>query len=96
MNNIPQNPSTLTRILLGIILMLLSGLTIMWLWGWYIVPLGLPAISFVHALGLDLFISFVVTTQVNTQENQFWTHFIFGVTFAVMTAFLGWVFHFAM
>jgi len=31
----------------------------MMLWGWFVVPLGLPAITFWHAVGLDLFVGMV-------------------------------------
>jgi hypothetical protein len=30
------------------------ALTVMQLWRWFLVPLGVPAITFVHAFGLDL------------------------------------------
>lgn len=34
-----------------------SGLVILKLWTWFMVPLGLPAIAYFHAIGLDVLFS---------------------------------------
>lgn len=69
----------------------------MWLWGWYVVPLGLPAINLLHAMGIDLLVSFMVTTQINIPtKTGFWERFTYSFLLAVMTLLFGWIFHFAM
>lgn len=35
----------------------IGGLTLVLLWGWFVVPLGLPAIGIFHALGLGFLVS---------------------------------------
>ncbi len=59
------------QLALALVLAILSGFTIMVMWGWYIVPLGLPAINMIHAIGLDLFTTFIVTTK-KSDSVPFW------------------------
>jgi hypothetical protein len=44
-------------IILGIILLvpmaLLRGFVVFTLWGWFLIPLGLPAIGIAHAMGIS-------------------------------------------
>lgn len=48
----------------------------MFMWNWFVVPLGLPMIGLVQALGLDTLITFIVTTRVNTNPGPFWDRWI--------------------
>lgn len=97
MNITPKEPSGLTQLILSLILMIISGFTIMWMWSWYIVPLGLPAIGLIHAIGIDMLVSFVVTTQINIPPNGgFWERFIYGLLLTCVTLLAGWILHFVM
>lgn len=54
---------------------LLEGVYFVNAWSWFIVPLGVPAISFVHALGISTFISTIRAVGNNRKiENS--TEFI--------------------
>lgn len=59
-------PPYLLQFILSVVLSVLCGATIMFMWNWFVVPLGLPMIGLVQALGLDTLITFIVTTRVNT------------------------------
>lgn len=96
MNYSPKSPPAPVQFLLSFALMFFCGLTIMWMWGWYIVPLGLPAIGLFHAMGLDLLLSFMVTTKIENETKPFWEHFISATVFAALTLLAGWIFHFFM
>lgn len=97
MNNINKDPSGLVQLSLSIILTILSGLTVMWLWEWYIVPIGLPAINLAHAIGLDTFVSFITTTQiVDPKSKPYWERTTYSFMFAIMSLILGWALHFAI
>ena len=49
---------------------LVSGFTLSTLWGWFVVPLGLPEISFFHAVGIDLVASFLCPSTAVSQMIQ--------------------------
>jgi hypothetical protein len=40
------------------------------LWLWFMVPLGLPALSLMHAMGLDLLGQFVVMTRMSMEYES--------------------------
>lgn len=61
-----SDPPYLLQFILSVVLSVLCGATIMFMWNWFVVPLGLPMIGLVQALGLDTLITFIVTTRVNT------------------------------
>ena len=61
-----SDPPYLLQFILAVVLSVLCGATIMFMWNWFVVPLGLPMIGLVQALGLDTLITFIVTTRVNT------------------------------
>lgn len=46
----------------------LRGFVVMFGWGWFIVPLGVPEIGFAHALGVSAFVA-TMTHQLSTTED---------------------------
>ena len=40
---------------------LLAGYTVQTCWNWFQVPLGLPALSLPHAIGMDLLVTFMAS-----------------------------------
>ena len=46
-----------------------NGLLLHLMWGWFMVPLGLPVISVAHALGIALVVS-LLTHQTNTKKGE--------------------------
>ena len=63
------------------------------LWSWYVVPLGLPVIGIVHALGLCLLITLVRfdPTRVTLDPLETWQRVAYFVLPAIVL-FLGWIF----
>lgn len=47
-----SDPPYLLQFILSVVLSVLCGATIMFMWNWFVVPLGLPMIGLVQALGL--------------------------------------------
>lgn len=79
-NPILSDPPYLLQFILSVVLSVLCGATIMFMWNWFVVPLGLPMIGLVQALGLDTLITFIVTTRVNTNPGPFWDRWIIAIT----------------
>jgi len=53
---------------------LMGGWVISILWNWFIVPLGLPAISLAHSIGLSLMVNvFKGYTESKTNEEEMGT-----------------------
>lgn len=46
-----------------------SGVVVTFLWGWFIVPLGLDQIGLAHAIGLVIMISFL-TKKININNDK--------------------------
>ena len=92
-----SDPPYLLQFILSVVLSVLCGATSMFMWNWFVVPLGLPMIGLVQALGLDTLITFIVTTRVNTTPpDPFWDRWITAITYALLTLFAGWLLHFFM
>lgn len=89
-------PPIFVQLILHLALMLLSGFTIATTWGWFVVPLGLPAISIPHAIGLDFLITYMVTTVVPTKTAPFWYRWLFSLIFALSVLFCGYILHLFM
>lgn len=91
-----NEPPYLLQFVLAVVLCVLCGATIMVMWNWFIVPLGLPVIGLVQALGIDMLVTFIVTTHINSKPDPFWERWITAMTFALFTLFFGWLLHFFM
>lgn len=78
-----------------------TALVLLWLWRWFIVPLGVAGISFWHSLGLCLLVSLlrVNSNRVDGDERtfddfklRFWVgNILEGLIFGA-----GWLVHLAM
>lgn len=89
--------------LLALILLPVSALVTTWvlytLWGWYAVPVGLPAVTMKTAYGFDLLITLLTFHAAPNAENakdvpwrqivkRIWT---FSIVFPLSTLLLGWI-----
>lgn len=54
----------------------IRGLVLADLWRWFVVPLGFPDISVLHAMGLAMIASFLIPTQWKIDDDE--------ATFAVL------------
>lgn len=79
----------IVSLLLMFPLMALKAVVVRDLWLWFIVPLGLPALTFWHAFGLSITISYL-THQIVADpfegEDHAWALRLFVTTFAAFTA----------
>lgn len=91
-----KDPPYLLQYILAVVLFVLCGTTIMFMWNWFVVSLGLPMIGLVQALGLDSLITFIVIPRVNTSPDPFWDRWILAITRTLLTLFIGWLLHFFM
>ena len=90
-------PPAWVQFFLSLFTTIIAGFTIKILWGWYIVPLGVSAISVVHAIGIDLLITFIVTTSAPTLSvGLYWYRFTHAILLTMSTLLVGWSFHFFM
>lgn len=53
-------------LLVTVLRMLYTAFTMQTMWGWFLVPLGLPRLSLAHAYGIDLLVSWVVSVDMDT------------------------------
>ena len=85
----------LYQLFLSFALFVFCGLTIMFMWNWYVFPLGLPLIGLVQALGIDMLVTFIVTTKINTRPTEpFIERWTVGMLYALCTLGIGWLLHF--
>lgn len=63
--------------------MLLRAWAFVTLWVWFVIPFGLPAVGYAHALGLSLFVSWLVH-QTPPQEPDP-NHLLRSVMYSLLT-----------
>lgn len=67
-------------VLTGVLLILgtlLGGVVLQDLWGWFIVPFGLPELSLAHAVGINVIAGFLTYRYVPSKEGDGW---VAGIT----------------
>lgn len=74
-------------------LLLWSAFVLMKLWGWFLVPLGVPRIGLVGAVGVDLIVSLTAHQFVpERQTMQNWAERVArAVVIPAIILFVGWV-----
>ncbi len=68
----------------------LAGWVITKLWGWYVVPFGIPQISVAHAIGIDLLMSYL-TMHYTKSERSIVERIIISVGTPLMFLLFGWI-----
>jgi hypothetical protein len=61
---------SLGNVVIALISMLAFAFTFMTLWGWFIVPLGVKAITMAHAFGLSLVVG-ALKPKNKTEDNKY-------------------------
>ena len=64
------------------------GWAVSLLWGWFLVPLGLPKISLIHAVGLMQLANVVLRPIHGSTGKDFWVGLLVGPAFAVLIGFI--------
>ncbi len=75
--------------------MMLSGLLVKTLWGWFIAPLGMPALSIWHAVGISL-LTHVLTRDVDRKSKPFFERLVYMAFYYISYFGMGWAAHYAM
>jgi hypothetical protein len=88
---------TFLGILSIVIAAVISGTVLMVLWGWFIVPLGVPAIRVVHGIGIAITVSFL-THQVSAERKDpdFAELLVQGIVYDLVCLGIGFFAHLAM
>lgn len=89
----PPEPPFFMKLILSVVLFVLCGVAIMLMWNWFVVALGLPSIGLVHAMGIDLLVSFIVTTRISMDADPFLLRWVVGMLYAFCTILIGFVLH---
>lgn len=85
----------------GIVLgMLINGIVLSFLWQWFLVPLGLPALGLVHAMGVGLIVRYLTYQTVNCKkeddEKQVWVQLVGSLVYPLFILLFGFVVHLFM
>lgn len=82
----------------SISLVFLQGMTLMLLWKWFVVPLGVPPLGVFHATGLNVLLLFanketMAAVLANKDDNSF-KRIVSVTSITISCLFFGWIFHF--
>ena len=78
-------------IALAILVFLLDGAALSLLWGWFVIPIGFPAISFLQAIGLVIIADLLTHQYIPRNEGEkgrMAAYEVFAPAFAVIS---GWI-----
>lgn len=95
-----MNDGALAKIILLVLMVPITALLNAWvltlLWGWFLVPFGLPSIGVAHAYGLSVLVTFLnynaKRSYLDSQEDMDWFVFlVLSVVAPLLALLLGWV-----
>ena len=75
------------------VLRILEGAVLATLWGWFLVPLGLPVISIPVAVGLSVIVNLVTPSPPKTDKGKEWKQLGMIAFKAIILLMVGWVAH---
>lgn len=73
----------------------ISGLCLAFLWKWFVTPLGVPAITILHAMGLTMALSVVFATKDPKIEITF-KKISFTIIYNIVALVFGYLIHLGM
>lgn len=73
-----------------LISVMVTGWAVSTLWGWFIVPLGVQALSFAHAYGISVMASVFMGTR-GIKDKVELSNWIKGVMFPILGVFFGFI-----
>lgn len=85
----------------GIVLgMLINGIVLSFLWQWFLVPLGLPALGLIHAMGVGLIVRYLTYQTVNCKkeddQQQVWVQLASSLLYPLFILLFGFIVHLFM
>ena len=81
---------------LSIIVTLIQGFVLMWLWRWFIVPLGVKVLTIPWAVGVALLVHYMAGDEPKStklSDAQFLQAVLEAVIYALIMLGIGYVFH---
>lgn len=75
---------------------ILRGYVLSILWGWFVVPFGVPPISVAWAIGISVLVTLLTTQYVKTEGDSkpdFVTMTFFGISIPLIAWFIGFIVH---
>jgi len=75
----------------------LRGIVLVKLWQWFVVSsLGLPVLSIPVAIGISMIVSFLTTTRMPKEDDNFEPGKMLGIVvfYPLFVLFFGWIIHF--
>jgi hypothetical protein len=88
-------PGAVLGFLVGLAVVPWSGFVVLKLWGWFLVPLGVPNVNLAHAMGMTLIAHFM-TSQPHVKEkayDEWWMRTAINIVNPLYVLGLGWLFH---
>jgi hypothetical protein len=92
----------LGKILVGffltIVAVLVRGLTLTYLWDWFIAPLGVMPIGVAHAVGISGIVGFLThdMTTAKDKEKGFFVQMLSSAIYSLLALGFGWIAHLFM
>jgi len=77
-------------------LFLIKGLVLSTLWSWFIVPLGVPAISIPMAIGIGIVAAYMTGIDDNGFNTDSMRDVLKGIVHPLVILFIGWIVLFFM
>lgn len=84
-------------VVLAVVLLIISALITGWavstLWGWFIVPLGVEDITYIHAIGVAIFIGMFTNSasENSDKDNEWLAKAVAKLLWPVLAVGLGWI-----
>jgi len=85
----------LFKFLWSLVAVSISGLCLALLWKWFVTPLGVPAISVVHAIGINFILTTVRGVSDPKKQIKFET-ITYSILFNLVGLFFGYLIHLVM
>lgn len=83
-------------IVVSIPLIILSGFIIKIMWGWYMVPLGVPPVTVAHAIGIDILVTYILGSSKMNLDRTLGEIITDVVGKKLIFLLLAWIVHFFM
>lgn len=76
---------------LAAVVAIYEGYVIWVLWGWFAIPLGLPAITLAHAIGIDILISMFQPVRIQREDPPIGKYVIAAIVRPMLALAIGYV-----
>lgn len=73
----------------------LRGVVLSYLWGWFLVPLGMPPIGIMMALGVSLLVTFLTYHHLSVKQDlhPLKTRLSMSIFYPAMVFLVGYIYH---